>query len=256
MISERTSERAFFGASALAFAASTAATIAWRAFMPNMGETPMPGGWTMSMAWMQMCGQTWSDAAGSFLRMWVVMMAAMMLPSLAPMLWGYRRAAGRTGTTALAGVGYFIVWAAIGMALFPLGAALAAVEMKQPALARAAPFAAAIVVLIAGALQFTRWKAHRLACCRETPAPCHRSPTVGAALRHGLSLGLRCSLCCANLTAILLVVGMMDLRLMVALTVAITAERIAPAGSGVAQAIGIAAVGAGLFLIVRAAGLG
>ena len=44
----------------------------------------MPGGWTMSMVWMRMPGQTWPGAAASFLGMWVVMMVAMMLPSLAP----------------------------------------------------------------------------------------------------------------------------------------------------------------------------
>ena len=53
------------------------------------------------MAWMRMPGQTWSAAAASFLGMWVVMMVAMMLPSLVPMLWRYRQAVGRTGETRL-----------------------------------------------------------------------------------------------------------------------------------------------------------
>ena len=53
----------------------------------------MPGGWTMSMTWMRMPGQTWLDAAAVFVGMWVVMMVAMMLPSLAPLLWRYRQAA-------------------------------------------------------------------------------------------------------------------------------------------------------------------
>ena len=47
-----------------------------------MCEMPVPGGRTMSMAWMPMHGQTWPVAAASFLGMWVVMMVAMMLPSL------------------------------------------------------------------------------------------------------------------------------------------------------------------------------
>jgi predicted metal-binding membrane protein len=51
-----------------------------------MGEMSMPGGWTMSMAWTLMPGQTWPGAAASFLGMWTVMMVAMMLPSLVPML--------------------------------------------------------------------------------------------------------------------------------------------------------------------------
>ena len=64
-----------------------------------------------------------------------------------------------------------------------------------------------------------------------------------------------CSLCCANLTAVLLVLGIMDLRAMAAVTAAITAERLAPAGERVAQAIGLVIIGAGLILIVRASGL-
>ena len=46
------SERAFFGVSALLFAASTAVTVVGCASMSAMGEISMPGGWTMSMAWM------------------------------------------------------------------------------------------------------------------------------------------------------------------------------------------------------------
>jgi predicted metal-binding membrane protein len=90
MVSERASERAFFGVSALLFAASAAVTILWCASMSAMGEMPMRGGWTMSMAWMRMPGQTWPGIAASFLGMWVVMMVAMMLPSLVPMLRRYR----------------------------------------------------------------------------------------------------------------------------------------------------------------------
>ena len=59
-----------------------------------MSGMPMPGGWTMSMAWMRMPGQTWLEFAVSFLGMWVVMMVAMMLPSLIPRLRQYRHAIG------------------------------------------------------------------------------------------------------------------------------------------------------------------
>ncbi|MGH6796850.1 MAG: hypothetical protein ACREDI_00505, partial [Roseiarcus sp.] len=67
MVSVRASRRAFFGVSALLFAASAAVTIVWCASMSARGEIPMPGGWAMSMAWMPMCGQTWPGAAASFL---------------------------------------------------------------------------------------------------------------------------------------------------------------------------------------------
>jgi hypothetical protein len=65
MVSERASQRAFFGVSALLFAASAAVTIVWCASMPAMSEMPMLGGRTMSMAWMRMPGQTWPGAAAS-----------------------------------------------------------------------------------------------------------------------------------------------------------------------------------------------
>jgi hypothetical protein len=71
-VSERASQRAFFAVLALIFAASVAATIVRCASMAAMGEMPMPGGWTMSTAWLPMCGQTWAGVAAAFLGMWVV----------------------------------------------------------------------------------------------------------------------------------------------------------------------------------------
>jgi predicted metal-binding membrane protein len=56
--------------------------------------------------------------------------------------------------------------------------------------------------------------------------------------------------------AILLVIGVMDLGAMAAITAAITAERLSPAGEQVARAIGAVVIGAGMFLIARAGGLG
>jgi predicted metal-binding membrane protein len=221
----------------------------------------MPGGWTMSMAWMLMPGQTWAGAAASFLGMWVVMMVAMMLPSLVPVLVRYRQAVATTGgtrlgwLTAIVGAAYFAVWTLFGLAAFPLGAALATIEMQQPALARAVPLAAGVTVLIAGAVQFTAWKAHHLACYREAPGRTLPAD-AGTAWRHGVRLGLHCGHCCAGLMLILLVVGVMDLGAMAVVAAALTAERLAPAGVRVARAIGAIVVVAGVLLIVRAAGLG
>jgi predicted metal-binding membrane protein len=263
MASEQASQRAFFSISALLFAASAALTIVWCGSMSAMGGMRMPGGWTMSMAWMRMPGQTWTAAAAVFLGMWVVMMVAMMLPCLFPTLAQHRRAVGRTGEahperrTALLGAGYFFAWTVFGIAAFPLGVALAAVEMQQPALSRAVPIAVGVVVLVAGALQFSAWKARHLACCRDAPARARTlSAGAGAAWRYGLRLGLHCSFCCLGLMAILLVLGVMDLRAMAVVAVAITVEHLAPAGERVARAIGAVVVGVGLFLIARAAGLG
>jgi len=55
--------------------------------------------------------------------------------------------------------------------------------------------------------------------------------------------------------AILLSIGVMDLRAMAVVAVAITVERVAPAGERVARRTGAVFIGAGLFLLARAAGL-
>jgi predicted metal-binding membrane protein len=220
-----TSQQTFWGVSALLFAASAALTIV------RCGS--------MSMMWMRMPGQTWFTAAASFLAMWTVMMVAMMLPSVAPMLERHRQTIGSGRMTAIAGAGYFFVWALLGAAIFPLGAALATVEI---------PFATGMVILLAGLLQFTPWKARLLACCRESTNCAGHS-----AWRQGLCLGIDCACCCLGPTTVLLVVGPMDLRAMAVVTAAITAERLLPGGEQVARATGALAIAAVLFQIARAA---
>src|SRR5437016_12632791 len=105
------------------------------------------------MSEMSMSGQPWLGAAGSFLTMWIVMMVAMMLPSLVPTLRRYRQA-GLGRLTALVAVAYFAVWTVFGMVADLLGAALPAPT----------PSVAGVVVLMAGFLQFIAWNARDLAC--------------------------------------------------------------------------------------------
>jgi predicted metal-binding membrane protein len=220
-----------------------------------------------------MPGQSWPAAYASFLGMWLVMMVAMMLPSFAPVLWRYRRAVCATteahGTTehqgrltALAAAGYFVVLGAVGMVAYPSGSAVAAIEMQYPGLAPMVPVAAGVIVLMAGMLQFTAWKARHLACCRGL-ARCRehaahrddRTVSAGSAWRYGLNLGLHCSCCCGGATAILLVAGVMDLRTMAVVMAGVTLERLSPAAERVARAIGFIVLGVGLVLIVRASKL-
>jgi predicted metal-binding membrane protein len=222
----------------------------------------MPGGWTMSMMWMRMPGQTWLGTAASFVGMWVVMMVAMMLPSLLPTLWRYREAAGEAGgahgswLTALVGVGYFAVWAVLGAIVFPLGAALAATLMREPAVARAVPTGLGAAVLVAAAVQYTGWKARHLAFCREASGH-SLAPAVGAgaAWRHGVCLGLHCVQSCAGLTAVVLALDVMDLRVMAVVAAAITVERLARKGIRIARAISVVGGAVGLLMMARAAGL-
>src|SRR5688500_18808509 len=164
--------------------------------------------WTeTTMMWMRMPGQTWTDAGASFVGMWVVMMAAMMLPSLVPVLWRYRRMIGDR-LTALVGVGYLFVWAVLGTIVFPLGVALMEFQMREPSFARLAPVAIGAAVLLAGVVQLTPWKARHLALCRDASFHgCAPRRGAGAAWRHGLRLGVLCVRSCAGLTAVLLALG-------------------------------------------------
>jgi predicted metal-binding membrane protein len=253
------SQRNFFGASALLFGASAALTIAECRSMAAMHAMPMPGGWSMSMMWMPMTGQSWPDSAAAFLGMWLVMMIAMMLPSLLPMLWRYRRQVAATSTrhldalTASVSVAYFFVWTLFGAIAFVLGAALTSLEMQSPLLARSVPFAVGAIVLMAGLSQFSAWKMHHLACCRGTRDCCAVvRADLRAAWRHGLRLGMHCVHCCFGLTATLLAIGVMDLRAMALVTAAISAERLAPQRMHAARFIGAILVAVGVYLTARA----
>jgi len=230
-----TIDRGLLGVSAFVFAASAAVTIHLCRSMS--GGMQMPGGWTMSMAWMRMPGQSWLVACASFLAMWIVMMIAMMLPSLMPML-------SRTSANAerlLAASAYFLVWLAFGAIAYPIGVFLALGEMRWHTLAQTVPIAAAAVIVLAGFLQLTSWKARQLRECRN-------SVECGAnAWRHGVRYGVRCTLCCSGLMAILLAVGVMDLRAMAVVTAAITAERLASKPEIVSRTWGVLAIATGTF---------
>lgn len=254
MAFDQTPHKAFWGVSALLFAGTVAVTISWCTSMSAMGGMQMPGDWTMSMIWMRIPGQKWISAAASFLSMWIVMMVAMMLPSLIPMLQRYRRAVahrGLDGLTVLVGTGYFFIWTTFGVLVFLTGVVLTMLEMRVPALARLVPVATGIAVMLAGFLQFTPGKVRGLACCRAAPEYRLRND-AGTAWRYGLRIGFRCVGCCANLMLILLVIGVMDLWAMAAVMIAITAERLAPSGERVVRITGSVAVGIGIYLIMQA----
>jgi len=249
----------FLGICLCTFIASSTATLLWCKAMSAMGGMAMPGGWTMSMTWMT--GPAWAGSALSFLGMWVVMMIAMMMPSpsLTPALWGYLGRAKRFGQrsagwfTILVCLGYFAIWALVGLLVYPLGVMLAQVAMRSEALAGAVPVLAGGAIMAIGALQFTEWKARRLFCCRQalTHDHCPLPRGSGAALRLGFRLSVECLACCGGLMLALLVIGAMDPVSMVAVTAAITLERLAPDGRLSARLVGIAALGTGFYLVMQ-----
>lgn len=249
-------EPAFLGISTLLFVASVAGTIYLCGSMS--GGMTMPGGWTMSMAWMRMPGQSWLGASAAFMGMWGLMMGAMMLPSLVLMLSSYRRSmrgadeTHRGGLTVLAGAGYFFVWAVFAAAAYPLGVGLGAAEVRWQPLARSVPVATGVVLLLAGCLQLTAWKARQLRHCLGAPSyGGSMAPNARSAWQHGLRLGVHCALCCSGFMIILLATGVADLGAMALLAVAITVERLAPSPERTARVVGGVIIAAGALVIAR-----
>ena len=189
-------------------------------------------------------GQT----AAAYMGVWVVMMVAMMSPALVPVLNRYRRSVPGPGV-ALVGTGYFFVWTLVGGAAYLSERAIAGAELAWPGLSRFVPVLAGVTLLLAGCVQLTAWKRRHLARCRA----CEPPPAADAwsAGRHGLRLGVNCALCCAGFMTVLLVTGMMNLVSIVLVAVAITVERLAPAPSRTARALGTAMLVLGAVAVVR-----
>src|SRR5262249_9700493 len=169
-----------------------------------------------------------------------------MLPALRPMLARFRRRARAAGAerlgllTAAAASGYFFVWTLLGAAAWATGIPVAAALMRWPVLSRAAPVAAGLVLVAAGCVQLSAWKARQLALCCEGPADGEDGvPGLRAACAHGLRLGARCARCCSALMVVLLATGVMDLAPMALVAGAITAERLLPRPQRWSRAAGL-----------------
>jgi predicted metal-binding membrane protein len=237
---------AWLGSWTLLYLTCSLATFVLCTRMSQMTGMSMPGGWTMSMMWMPMPGQTWLDVTASFLGMWAVMMMAMMLPSLMPVISRYKS---RAIPIAAA---YFSVWVGAGMAAWCIGIIVTTIAMQLPEIAEAVPLASGVIVVSAGLAQFSSWRTHHLKCCRAADSCEEVLASANSPWRAGLRLGVHCVCCCANLTALLLVLGMMDLRAMTAVTIAITLERLAPLRWQPHRVTGFAITACGLSMVATA----
>ncbi len=250
----RTSEQATYAAASVVFAVSAAITLYLSHSMS--GGMPMPGGWTMSMIWMTMPGQTWWLAALAFVGMWLPMMVAMMLPSTLPMLLVYRRASVFRGEPRLGwftftlGTGYFIVWLLFGLLAYVGGQVMARAAMHWITISRLVPVLAGGALIVAGVFQLTPWKTACLKHCRDPLLLVARHLHGGwrGALRLGLHHGALCAACCWALMLIQFVLGVMNLAAMVVVGVIIALEKLAPQGERVARFVGAASIVGGISL--------
>jgi predicted metal-binding membrane protein len=187
---------------------------------------------------------------GFFLGVWVVMMAAMMFPSIAPMVVMHariqegRRARGQSapvGATTLFVAGYLITWTAaglVGYGLFELGATLTGDTFSWD---NGGPALAGGVILLAAVYQLTPLKD---VCLRHCRSPFmflmeHWRPGRTGGLRVGLFHGAWCVGCCWALMAALFALGVMSIGWMAFIAALIAAEKLLPWRVATSRAVAV-----------------
>jgi predicted metal-binding membrane protein len=198
--------------------------------------------WAMTgdrMAGMDAGPGTDLGALGFWLPAWVVMMAAMMFPSIAPMVVMYARIQegkrqkgqpAEVGATAIFICGYLLTWAAVGLlayALFELGRSL---DLGILSWDGGGPYVAGGVILAAAIYQLTPLKDVCLRHCRSplTFVLLHWRGGRSGALLMGMEHGGWCVGCCWGLMAALFAVGVMSIGWMVLIAALIALEKLLP----------------------------
>ncbi len=188
--------------------------------------------------------------AGLFLITWLVMMVAMMFPSVAPMTLAFAsitrsRGGGMVPSGAFV-LGYLLVWTAAG--LVPLGVlqVLNQIWMTTPSWL---PRVGGAVIIVAGIYQFTPLKDTCLRACR-TPLGFILSHDFGggpaSAVRAGASHGLYCLGCCWALMAVLAVLGLMNIAWMAVFAAVFFIEKNVRRGELLPRIVGAACIVGGL----------
>ncbi len=196
---------------------------------------------------------------GFYTTAWVVMMAAMMFPSILPMTLTYarvesgRRSRGRqAGSTTAFVAGYLLSWTAFGLVAYTLFDAVKALSIDDLRWSRGGGYVAGGVIVAAALYQLTPAKD---ACLKRCRGPLQflteewRDGWLGA-LKMGLLHGAWCVGCCWALMAALFAVGVMSVGWMIFVSLIIAAEKLLPArrATSAAGAAVLLALGLGVAL--------
>jgi predicted metal-binding membrane protein len=165
--------------------------------------------------------------------MWTLMMAGMMLPSALPLLWVHARLhAAQTGrraalaSAAALALGYLTVWTGFSVAATLAQWGLLEARLVSPMMASSSRVLSGVLLIVAGAYQFTPLKNVCLARCRTPLGSLLNSDAgIAAGFRTGLLQGAYCTVCCAPLMALLFVLGVMNLLWIAALTLFVLIEK-------------------------------
>jgi predicted metal-binding membrane protein len=259
-------DRIIVATALVALAALAWAYILWLAADMSMGGMDMTGFRMIpaGMGMMMPAQSPWRPMEFAFvLAMWTVMMVGMMAPSAAPMILIYARvgrqaqAEGRPlAATGWFVAGYFLAWTGFSLAATLIQWALDRAALLDAAMASASDRLGGIVLIAAGAYQWTTLKDACLAQC-QTP--------LGFLMRHGgfrgdvrgcLLLGLRhgayCVGCCWVLMGLLFVGGVMNVLWIALLALLVLLEKLLPVGRLIARLAGLALIGAGALLLLPA----
>ncbi len=176
----------------------------------------------------------WSDLGsfGWFIGVWVVMMAAMMLPSVSPTVALYARMSRAKAPLAplFFVAGYLVIWAGAGLAAFALAAAGNQIAGDVLAWDRAGRWLAGGTLILAAVYELTPLKEVCLGKCRSPLGfllGAWRDGPSGA-LRMGVQNGAWCVGCCWALMASLFALGIMSVAWMAFVAGLIAAEKILP----------------------------
>jgi predicted metal-binding membrane protein len=201
---------------------------------------------------------------GFYVTVWVVMMGAMMFPSVAPTVMMYdrlrdgHRARGRGAApdaTPIFVLGYLLVWTAAGLVAYGLLAAGGELDPAFLAWDEAGRWLAGGVIVAAGIYQLTPWKQACLVKCRSPMmflAERWRDGRAGA-LGLGARHGTWCLGCCWALMAALFAVGVMSIGWMAVIAAFIAAEKLLPWPKTSRHAVGVALVVLGLAVSIMPA---
>ena len=192
--------------------------------------------------------------------MWLVMMIAMMTPSVAPLILIFamvnrqRRQQDRPFvSTAYLMTGYFLVWAAFSLAATCLQWLLQQISLLNPEMKTTSRILGGIILIAAGIFQFTRLKQTCLKYCRTPLDFIHRHWKEGnqGALRMGIENGFYCLGCCWMLMVLLFVAGIMNLLWIALIALFVLVEKILPQMKWIPYVAGVVLIVYGILFLVR-----
>ncbi len=213
---------------------------AWSAMRARLGVVALlfalaGVGWWWTADQMQgMDNGPWTGLGGLgwFLGVWIVMMAAMMLPSVAPTVALYSRLTRQRSPLSplLFAGGYLLVWAGAGLVAFAIGAALNSISGDLLAWDRAGRWAAGATLVVAAVYELTPLKDVCLGKCRSPLGALLGSWRDGrrGALGMGARNGAWCVGCCWALMASLFALGIMSVVWMAVVAGLIAFEKTVP----------------------------